>query len=79
MSQGVFSSVPASQAPSETKRIIVLLEELLATVWHHFEHEEALMIRNNFTGLISHKRDHDYLIKNLFHFTSALSHGMLPF
>ena len=33
------------------------------------------MTVNAFPGLIFHKRDHDYLIKSLMDFTSALNHG----
>lgn len=75
----VFLSAPADQTAGETQRIIVLLDNLSETARKHFEHEETLMIGNNFPGADAHKRDHDYLLKNLIQFTSALSHGRLPF
>ena len=37
------------------------------------------MASHEFPGLIFHKRDHDYLIQSLKNFTSALSHGTVPF
>ena len=37
------------------------------------------MMKNDFPGAAYHKRDHDYLLKSLIHFTSSLSHGTVPF
>lgn len=37
------------------------------------------MIKNDFPGAIYHKRDHDYLLSSLIHFTSSLNHGTVPF
>ncbi len=75
----VFISAPANRTASETQRVVALLNDLSQTARSHFEHEETLMTENNFPGLTFHKRDHDYLLKNLMHFISALSHGTLPF
>jgi hemerythrin-like metal-binding protein len=75
----VFFSARASQTAAETERVVALLGDLSETARRHFEHEETLMSENNFPGLVLHKRDHDYLLRNLMHFISALSHGTLPF
>ena len=37
------------------------------------------MEKNVFPGMILHKRDHDYLLKNLIDFTASLSHGKVQF
>ena len=37
------------------------------------------MANSAFPGFAAHKRDHDYLLKSLINFTSALSHGTVPF
>lgn len=74
-----FFSAPANQTAREIERIIALLNDLSETAKRHFEHEETLMTENSFPGLIFHKRDHDYLLRNLLHFIAALSHGTLPF
>ncbi len=75
----LFFSAPANQSRSDVKQVVVLLEELLEIARSHFQHEEALMASHEFPGLIFHKRDHDYLIQSLKNFTSALSHGTVPF
>jgi hemerythrin-like metal-binding protein len=75
----IFFSATAKQSPAEVRRVIVLLEDLLQIAREHFQHEEAEMTMNAFPGLIFHKRDHDYLIKSLMDFTSALSHGTTSF
>ena len=62
----------------DVRRIVVLLQELLEIAQAHFQHEEAIMAKNEFPGLIFHKRDHDYLIKSLNEFTWSLSHGTVP-
>jgi hemerythrin-like metal-binding protein len=74
-----FFAVPAKQTQSNVTRIIDLLEDLRDIAQAHFLHEETLMTKNNFPGAVSHKRDHDYLLKSLIHFTSSLSHGTVPF
>ena len=74
-----FFAAPAHQTPFNVKKIIGLLEELRDIAQTHFLHEEALMAKHNFPGAVSHKRDHDYLLKSLIHFTSSLSHGTVSF
>ena len=74
-----FFAAPAKQTQFNVKRIIDLLEDLRDLAQAHFSHEETLMTKNNFPGAVSHKRDHDYLLKSLIHFTSSLSHGTVPF
>jgi hemerythrin len=74
-----FFAVPAKQTQFAVKRIIDLLEDLRDIAQAHFLHEETLMAKNNFPGAVFHKRDHDYLLKSLIHFTSSLSHGTVPF
>jgi len=74
-----FFASPAKQTQFDAKRIIDLLEDLRDIAQAHFLHEETLMAKNNFPGAIFHKRDHDYLLKSLIHFTSSLSHGTVPF
>ena len=74
-----FFLTPSNQSPSDVRRVIVLLEELLEIAKSHFQHEEALMASHEFPELIFHKRDHDYLIQILKSFTSSLSHGTVPF
>jgi len=74
-----FFAAPAKQTQLDAKRIIDLLEDLRDIAQAHFLHEETLMAKNNFPGAIFHKRDHDYLLKSLIHFTSSLSHGTVPF
>jgi len=74
-----FFAVPANQTRLDIERIIGLLEDLRDIAQAHFLHEETLMAKNNFPGAIFHKRDHDYLLKSLIHFTSSLSHGTVPF
>lgn len=61
----LFFSAAANQTPSEVRRVIVLLDELQEIAEAHFQHEETLMAKNEFSGLIFHKRDHDYLIRSL--------------
>ncbi len=75
----LFFSAPANQNPSDVRQVIVRLEQLLETAKSHFQHEEGLMASHEFPGLIFHKRDHDYLLQSLMNFTSALSHGTVPF
>jgi hemerythrin-like metal-binding protein len=75
----VFFSAQDIQTPAETERVIALLDHLLRTARKHFEQEETSMIDDNFPGFTFHKRDHDYLLKNLTYFISALGHGTLPF
>ena len=74
-----FFAAPANQTQFDAKRIIGLLEDLRDIAQTHFLHEETLMAKNNFPGAVSHKRDHDYLLKSLIHFTSSLSHGTVSF
>ena len=74
-----FFAAPAKQTQFDAKRIIDLLEDPRDIAQAHFLHEETLMAKNNFPGAIFHKRDHDYLLKSLIHFTSSLSHGTVPF
>jgi hemerythrin-like metal-binding protein len=74
-----FFAAPAKQTQFDVKRIVDLLEDLRDIAQTHFLHEEALMAKNNFPGAVFHKRDHDYLLKSLIHFTSSLSHGTVPF
>src|SRR6516165_2947496 len=74
-----FFAAPAKQTEFHVKRIIDLLEDVRDLAQTHFWHEETLMTKNNFPGAVSHKRDHDYLLKSLIHFTSSLSHGTVPF
>ena len=76
---GKFFASAANQTPFDVKRIITTLEELRDIAKIHFQNEEALMIKNDFPGLVYHKRDHDYLLKSLIHYTSSLSHGTVPF
>ncbi len=75
----LFFVAAANQTQFDAKRIIALLEELRDIAQTHFQHEEALMMKSDFPGAIYHKRDHDYLLKSLIHFTSSLSHGTVPF
>jgi len=75
----IFFAASAKQTQIDVKRIIAFLEELRDIAQTHFQHEEALMIKNDFPGAIVHKRDHDYLLKSLIHFTSSLNHGTVPF
>ncbi len=75
----LFFTATANREALDVRRIVVLLEELRQIAETHFRHEEALMTKNNFPGFMFHKRDHDYLIKNLISFTSSLSHGTVPF
>ncbi len=74
-----FFAEPANRSPSDVQHIISMLEDLRDTAQTHFQHEETLMIKNNFPGAVYHKRDHDYLLKSLIHYTSSLSHGTVPF
>jgi hemerythrin-like metal-binding protein len=74
-----FFAAPAKQTQFDVKRIIDLLEDLRDIAQAHFLHEETLMAKDNFPGAFFHKRDHDYLLKSLIHFTSSLSHGTVPF
>ena len=74
-----FFAAPANQTQFDAKRIIGLLEDLRDIAQTHFLHEEALMAKSNFPGAVFHKRDHDYLLKSLIHFTSSLSHVTVPF
>ena len=74
-----FFAAPTNQSQLDVKRIIALLEDIRDIAQTHFQHEETLMIKNGFPGAIYHKRDHDYLLKSLIHFTSSLSHGTVPF
>lgn len=71
-------SAPSNQTPSEIGRLIELLESLTETAHVHFQHEEALMAKDGFPGLVVHKRDHDYLIKILRDSTSSLAQGTVP-
>ena len=73
-----FFSTPARQTASEIGEITSLLAKLIETAQAHFQHEEALMVKNEFPGFASHKRDHDYLIRSLIDFTSALNHRTVP-
>jgi hemerythrin-like metal-binding protein len=74
-----FLPSAANRNSSDISGLAVLLAELLEMARAHFQHEEALMAKHEFPGLIFHKRDHDYLLKSLTDFTTALSHGTVPF
>ncbi|HWJ20637.1 MAG TPA: hemerythrin family protein [Geobacterales bacterium] len=74
-----FFAASSSQTRLDVKRIIILLEDIRDIAQTHFQHEETFMIKNDFPGAIYHKRDHDYLLKSLIHFTSSLNHGTVPF
>ena len=74
-----FFAATSNQTQSNVKRIIDLLEDIVDIAQTHFQNEETLMIKNDFPGVIYHKRDHDYLLKSLTHFTSSLNHGTIPF
>ena len=75
----LFFSASVNQNPSDVRQVVVRLEQLLEIAKSHFQHEEALMASHEFPGLIFHKHDHDYLLQSLKNFTSALSHGTVPF
>ena len=74
-----FFSAPANQSQLNVNRIVVLLGDIRDIAQTHFQHEESLMAKSDFPGAIYHKRDHDYLLNSLIHFTSSLSHGTVPF
>ena len=74
-----FFAATSNQTHLVVKGIIDLLEDIRDIARTHFHHEETLMIKNDFPGAIYHKRDHDYLLKSLIHFTSSLSHETVPF
>ena len=47
-----------------TDYIEAVLEELIScTVWH-FRHEERLMLKYGYEGILEHKREHQELIEN---------------
>ena len=75
---GNFFSKAAKRSPSDVKRLVRLLGELIETAEAHFHHEEALMKKDGFSGFFLHKRDHDDLLKRLNRFASSLSGGRLP-
>jgi len=68
----------AHRPPSEVRSLAESLHDLIATAREHFQHEEALMTKNEFPGLVFHKRDHEYLLRSLIDFASSLSHGTVP-
>ena len=74
-----FFAAPANQTQLDIKRIVGILEDIRDIAQAHFQHEEILMIKNDFPGAIYHKLDHDYLLKSLMHFTTSLGHGTVPF
>jgi hemerythrin-like metal-binding protein len=51
--------------PADVDQIISALQKLLVITQSHFQHEESIMIKNNFPGTLLHKRDHDYLVDGL--------------
>jgi hemerythrin-like metal-binding protein len=69
---------PVTPPSSPRHPVSSIAQELLEIAKAHFQHEEAIMAKNEFPGLIFHKRDHDYLIKSLNDFTWSLSHGTVP-
>jgi hemerythrin-like metal-binding protein len=72
-----FFSAP-TKSPSDVRRLVRILGELIETAEAHFYHEETLMKEDGFRGLFFHKRDHDDLLKKLTRFASSLSGGRLP-
>jgi hemerythrin len=52
------------QAMRDPEQIVFCLQELLNTARMHFRHEEDIMEKNDYPEIVSHKRDHDYLIKS---------------
>ncbi len=70
-----FFSKVANKSPSDVKRLVRLLGELIETAEAHFYHEEALMKKDGFPDFFLHKRDHDYLLRRLNRFASCLSCG----
>jgi hemerythrin-like metal-binding protein len=72
---GNFFSKAAKRSPSDVKRLVRLLGELIETAEAHFHHEEALMKKDGFSGFFLHKRDHDDLLRRLNRFASLLSCG----
>ncbi|MFZ1109017.1 MAG: hemerythrin family protein [Rhodomicrobium sp.] len=73
-----FCSSAANRNPSEVSNIANLLQDLIVTAQEHFQHEEAIMTKNEFPGLLFHKRDHEYLLRSLMDFASSLSHETVP-
>jgi hemerythrin-like metal-binding protein len=68
----IWQAAASPAALRDVSQLIASLRELLKIAQLHFEHEERLMAQNNYPGLLSHKRDHEYLIRGLADFTSAL-------
>jgi len=69
---------PAKRSPSDIRKLLHILGELIETAEAHFYHEEAVMDKEGFPGLSPHKRDHDDLLKRLNRLASSLSGGRLP-
>ncbi len=62
----LFNLLSHAVAEGESDDYIdALLEELIAcTVWH-FRHEERLMVRHGYNGLIPHRAEHNELIDSV--------------
>jgi hemerythrin len=71
-------SKPANRTSSEFQQMAASLQELIVAAREHFQHEEAIMMKNQYPGLNFHKRDHEYLLTNLMEYASSLSHGAVP-
>ncbi len=72
---GNFFAKTVNRSPSDVKRLVRLLGELIETAEAHFHHEEALMKKDGFPGFFLHKRDHDHLLGKLNRFASLLGCG----
>jgi hemerythrin len=58
----------------DQSQILISLKEFLKIARGHFEHEEMIMEKNNYSGLAPHKRDHDYLIESLNDFIWSINY-----
>lgn len=74
----VFSVIDKPLPLRDGRQIISSLNELLEMARAHFQHEETIMTKNKFPGIINHKRDHDYLLECLRNYTSSLVDETVP-
>lgn len=64
---------------SNREKISKLLEELVLDLQSHFEYEETLMKETKFQGYISHKLEHDRVLKHTRDDAAAYKSGKINF
>jgi methyl-accepting chemotaxis protein len=64
--------------PQEDGIILSELRELVVVAREHFRREETIMQRQSYSDFLLHKRDHEYLLRNVIEFIASFVDGRAP-